>query len=152
MVVVTQCSGSSSSLGVDVEPNYKRMHEFITSEITHDILDVIHVMFGMIKEGIMEILNEWLGAFHIEMAAGRFGVQSLTFREFKTYGALELFGKKDPIVSRQWIMDIESTQQTSYCPERSRVRFSSCLLSDRARDWWDEVVHALGAEVMEDMK
>ena len=43
-------SGSSSSSSVDLID--KRLCEFISAEVTHDILDT-HVRFGTIKKGIM---------------------------------------------------------------------------------------------------
>lgn len=39
----------------------------------------------------------------------------------------------------------------SFYPDGLRVRFASCLLGDQSRNWWEEVGHALGAEVGEAM-
>ena len=41
--------------------------------------------------------------------------------------------------------------RTSFCPEGLKIRFASCLLKDRARDWWEEVDLALGGEALEMM-
>lgn len=57
--------GSGSGFGVGLLGD--QMQEFISSEITYIILEQTHVIFAMIKECIIEILDERLGAFHIEM-------------------------------------------------------------------------------------
>lgn len=41
--------------------------------------------------------------------------------------------------------------QTSFCAEGSKVRFGSCLLKDKAHDWWEDVDHTLGCVVVETM-
>ena len=44
-----------------------------------------------------------------------------------------------------------NTFSMSFCPEGSKVRFASCILKDRAQDWWEEVDFALGGEALETM-
>lgn len=58
MVVSTrgEDSGSGSSSGFGAEPINERIHEFITSKITHGTLDTTYVMFGTKKERVMELL------------------------------------------------------------------------------------------------
>ena len=58
---------------------------------------------------------------------------------------------KDPIVSRRWIVDMESAQLTSFCPEGSKVRYAVVCLRDRARDWWEIAIDSLGAQTVEAM-
>ena len=60
-------------------------------------------------------------------------------------------GVKDPIVARQWIVDIEYAQVTSFCHEGSNVRFVVDCLRERARDWWEGVSDTLGAPAIEAM-
>ena len=125
MVVRTHGKGSGSDSGVGIELIDEQMWKFISSEITRDILEQTHVIFGMIKEWIMEImqehldtyqykimelLNEQLEAFQSEIVTGHLGVQTPSFPEFKVCRALGFFGDKDPIVSHQWIDDMENTQ------------------------------------------
>ena len=46
--------------------------------------------------------------------------------------------------------DIKNDQRTFSCPNVSKVGFASCMLRDRARDWWVEVTIQVGsAEVAE---
>lgn len=56
----------------------------------------------------MELLDKRIGAFRIEIAAGQIRAQILSIREFKAYGAPELFRRKDAIARRQWIVDREN--------------------------------------------
>ena len=86
--------GSGSGLGVRQLDDQTR--EFISSEITCSILDQTPVIFGTIKEGILELLDERLSAFHTEVAA-MMGPHTLTFREFKACGAPDYHGLRAPL-------------------------------------------------------
>ena len=59
-----------------------QMWEFISSEITRSILKQNPVIFGTVKEGIMEVLEERLGSFRSGMVA-MMGARTLTFLEFR---------------------------------------------------------------------
>ena len=52
-MVITQ-GGSGSS----VEPVDERLRELIATEVTPDILDATPVIFGTIKEGILDLMEE----------------------------------------------------------------------------------------------
>ena len=53
------------------------------------------MIFGSVKEGIMEILDEHLGMFLMEiMAIVR--ARTLSFYDFHACGAPKFFGEKDP--------------------------------------------------------
>ena len=55
------------------------------------------MIFGSVKEGIMGILNERLGAFHTEIME-IVGAHTLSFRESHACGALEFFGRTPLLV------------------------------------------------------
>lgn len=74
-------------------------------------------MFGTIKNGIMELLDDRLRAFQANIAVE----QLEAHRELKACGALEFFGKEDPIASS--------------CHEGSKVGYGSCRQGDQFRDW-----------------
>ena len=59
--------------------------------VTHSILDSTPVLFGTLKEGILELINEWLRNFQAEISAGQIGARNPSFREF--------FGVKNSIAS-----------------------------------------------------
>ena len=107
-------SGSGSGSGAGTEPLDERMWGFISSEITCCVLDQISMIFGSVKEGILEImeerqevyhseivalLDERVRAFRAEITACQLGVRTPLFWEFKAYGAPEFFGAKNPIAS-----------------------------------------------------
>ena len=74
--------GSGSGSGVGIELISEQMWEFISSEITRGILEQTLVIFGSIKEGILEILDERFGTFPTEVMDIT-GAHTLSFREFR---------------------------------------------------------------------
>ena len=68
-----------------------QMHEFISSKITRSILEQNHVIYGTIKEGILEVLEEHLDSFHFDMVA-MMGACTLTFLEFWACRSPEFIG------------------------------------------------------------
>ncbi|XP_052621903.1 uncharacterized protein LOC111883756 [Lactuca sativa] len=143
--------GSGSGSGAGSEPVDDGLREFIASEITRGILEATPVIFGSIKEGIIELMGDRLRAFRSDLAYGQASTRTLSFKDFRGCGALDFHGVKNPIAARRWIADIESTQLTSFCPDGSKVRFAAACLRDRARDWWESVGDSLGASVIEAM-
>lgn len=101
-----------------------------------------------VKEGILEILDERLGAF-LSMMVAMMGALTLTFLEFRSCRPPKFFGKKDPIASTRWLVDVTNAFQTSSCLEGEKVRISSYPLKDRAHDWWEEVGYALRGDAVE---
>ena len=43
-------------------------------------------------------------------------------------------------------------QCMSFWPEGAKVGFASCLMRDRARNWWDEVTRVVGSAIVAMMK
>ena len=114
------------------------MREFISLEITDGIVEQTPVIFGMVKEEIMEVFNERFGAFRAEVMVI---VRSYTFSlcEFRVCGATMFYGEKDPIASRRWLENMANVFTMSFCPEESKVIYASYLLKDRAWDYQEEV-------------
>ena len=117
--------------GAGAESINERMWGFILSKINRGILEYTPMIIGTVKEGIMEILDERLGAFRTIIIT-IMGAHTLSFQEFRACRAPEFFGEKDPIASRRWLADMVNAFQTSFCPKGSTVKFASCLLKDRA--------------------
>ena len=103
------------------------------SDITRGILEQTHIIFGSVKEVIMENMYELLGTFYTEIMA-IVGDHTLSFHDFHACGAPEFFGEKDPISSKRWLVDIMNAFQIRFFPEGSKVRFASYPLKDRARE------------------
>ena len=128
--VGTSGAGEGSGLGSGTEQLDDQKREFISSEITCCILDQTPVIFGTVKEDILNILDERLSSFCSEMVA-LVGVCSLTFKEFGECGAPDYFGEKDPIAWRSWLADVANTFRTNIFAKGAKVRLVSCLLKDR---------------------
>ena len=126
-------AGEGSGSGSGDERMDEQTREFLSSEITRIIIDQTPVIFGSIKEGILEMMDERLSTFRTEMAAMMWS-RTLTFREFRACGAPDYHGARDPIASTRWLADVANAFRTSRCPEGDKVRLASCLLKDRARD------------------
>nr|KAJ0188621.1 hypothetical protein LSAT_V11C900471890 [Lactuca sativa] len=73
-------SGSGSGSGSGTDPMDERLHDLITAEVTHCILDANLVIFGTVKEGIIEIMDERIRSFQAEIAAGQIGARAPSFR------------------------------------------------------------------------
>ena len=131
MVAMRGGFGSGSGSGSGAGQLDEQLREFISSDITRNILEKTLVIFGTIKEGIMEVLAECLGSFRSDMVV-MMGPRNLIFHEFQTCGAAEFFWKKDPIVSRRWLTDVTYAFRTSSCPDGVKVILVCCLLKDRA--------------------
>ena len=82
------------------------------------------MLFGTIKDGILELMDEWLRTFRDDIVARQIGARTPSFREFKDCGAPNFFRVNDSIASRRWITDMENAQQTSFCPEGEKVGFT----------------------------
>ena len=53
------------------EPVDEGLREFIASEITKGILESTPIIFGSIKEGIIDLMEGRLRAFRSDMASGQ---------------------------------------------------------------------------------
>lgn len=127
-MVMSHCRGGFGyglGSGSGDEMNDERIRDFVSSKITHGILDATPVIFGTIKEGIMELLDERFGACRAEITVGLLGAQTLLFWAFKACIALDFFGAKDPISCRRWILDMENAQRMIFCPKGSKTGSNS---------------------------
>ena len=75
------------------------MRELIATEVMSGILDATLVLFGTVKEGMMEIMEERVRAFRAEIAAGQIWGGSPLFREFEASVMSEFFEVKDTNIS-----------------------------------------------------
>ena len=87
-------SGEGSGSGSGSEPVDEGLREFIASEITRGILESTPILFGSIKEGIMELMEDRLRAFRSDLASSQSGViwhlasQDLAHCPSRTSGAV----------------------------------------------------------------
>ena len=75
------------------------------------------MIFGLIKEGIPELMDERLSTFRAEVAA-MMGSRMLTFREFRACGAPDYHGAREPVASTRWLEDVANAFRTrsDWCP------------------------------------
>ena len=120
--------GSGSGSGTSSKPIDEALREFIAFKITIGILNATQVMFGSIKEGIMEFMEDRLWIFRVNLVASQSGTRTLSFKDFRGCGAPDFIMVKDPIITWCWIVYIECAQMTSFCHDGSKVRFvARCL-------------------------
>ena len=62
--------GEGSGSGLGSKPIHERLREFIASEITRGILESTPIIFGSLKEGIVELMEDRLRAFRSDMESG----------------------------------------------------------------------------------
>ena len=60
-MVVATCHGGVLVQAWELGPNDAELHEFITSDILRAILEATLVMFRLIQEGIIELMEGRLG-------------------------------------------------------------------------------------------
>lgn len=145
------CSGSGSGSNSGTKLIDERLGEFISAEVTCDILGATLVMLGTIKEWIIELMDERLRSFQTKIVAGQIGPRTPSFREFKVSEALEFFGIKDPIASWRWINGMKNAQRTIFGPEGENMGSASYLLRDRACVLREVVTLAIGLATVEVM-
>lgn len=87
-------------------------------------------MFRMIKEGIVEMIEEHFQTFQVKMFVGKHGARTLMFKDCWGCGAPEFFGVKDPNIARRRIANMECAQMTRFYPEGSKVRFVAGFLRE----------------------
>ena len=71
-------SGSFSGFGAKLID--KGLREFIASEVTRGILNATLVMFGSIKEGIIELIEDRLRIFRVNLATNQSRERILSFK------------------------------------------------------------------------
>ena len=74
------------------------------------------MIFSTINEGILELLDERLSLFRIEVVA-MMGSHTLTFKDFRACGAPDYHGAREPIASSKWFADVANAFRMSRFPE-----------------------------------
>ena len=71
--------GSGAGSGDTTDVIDERLREPIATEVTRGILDATPVIFGTIKKGMMEIMEEKLRAFRTEIVEVQVGARTPSF-------------------------------------------------------------------------
>lgn len=78
VVMSTRGVDFGSGLGTGANPINETICDFVMSGISCGIFYATLVMFSIIKEGVMELLDERLVDFRVEIAADQIGAQTLS--------------------------------------------------------------------------
>lgn len=80
-------SRSGSGLGTGTKLIDEGKHEFISLEIMRGVLDSNLVMFGLIMEGIIELMEEHFRTFRAKLAPRQYGARTSPSRITRDVGA-----------------------------------------------------------------
>ena len=92
-------SGSGAGSGDITDVIDERLHEIIAAEVTSSILDMTPVIFGMVKVGMMEIIDERLISLNVEFAAGQIGTGPPRFESSRRVGRQSFWGSGTPLLA-----------------------------------------------------
>lgn len=107
MVVSCHGHGSGSDLCLGTRTSDVELHELIATQVSRVFLQDMPDMFGMMNEGMIEIMDECMWSILVKLRTGQFGACNLTFLHFHACGAPEFQGKKELVLSMRWIVDVE---------------------------------------------
>lgn len=127
----------------DSELSEEAINDIIVVDITRFIREDEHGLISSLKEELISVMDERLRVLWNDMEAGHLKVWEVSFKEFHACGAPYFFRSRESNTSMHWIADVESAFHASFCPVEAKVRFATCILCDRARDWWCNVVWGL---------
>ncbi|CAI9264123.1 unnamed protein product [Lactuca saligna] len=125
--------------------------DIIAKEISRFMREDMPRLISFVMEEMISMIYERLRVLQADLEAGRLMTQKVFFRELDTCGAPCFFEGKDHIINMRCIIDMESTFCVNFYPEEANVRFATCILCDRARESWCEVVQNLELGEVESM-
>lgn len=97
MAVTRQGCGSGSSSRSNSKPGDAELRELLVVELLKVILEDMPEMFGKVKEGLIEMMDERIQTLRAELAVGQFMAHNLIFLDYRACGGPMFFRKKDPI-------------------------------------------------------
>ncbi|CAH1430306.1 unnamed protein product [Lactuca virosa] len=97
------------------------------------------------------MIDDRFSILRAELEASRPWSREVTFMEFDVCGAPQFMGNRQHIVSRCWIIDVESAFLASFYSTEAKFRFAACLLHNRDADLQRKVVQGLRLGVVESM-
>ena len=112
-------AGEGSASGSRASQLGEQMTKFISAEITRSILDQTPLIFGTVKEGILELLDSRLKDFRVEIATGQLGAPLGP----SVYRSLGSVGREYPVISS--------------CSQGSEVGYAPCLQESPFQEWID---------------
>ena len=71
-----------------------------------------------------------------------------TYKEFTSCKPIEFNGKGGALAYTRWVEKMESVIDISNCAIHQRVKYSACLLSEKALTWWNMQIQARTREAV----
>ncbi|KAJ9537587.1 hypothetical protein OSB04_030320 [Centaurea solstitialis] len=75
----------------------------------------------------------------------------VSFKNFRSSGVTEFFGKVDPLEALEWIRNTEKVFRITRVLDDDKVNFATALFKSRALTWWNATFAALGETEKESM-
>ncbi|KAJ9548050.1 hypothetical protein OSB04_020593 [Centaurea solstitialis] len=75
----------------------------------------------------------------------------VSFKNFRSSGVTEFFGKVDPLEALEWIRNTEKVFRITRVLDDDKVNYATALFKSRALTWWNATFAALGETEKESM-
>nr|KAJ0226254.1 hypothetical protein LSAT_V11C100045850 [Lactuca sativa] len=69
-----------------------------------------------------------------------------TYKDFMNCRPKSFHGTEGVVSLTRWIEKTESVFQTSFCPDKCKVRFPACTFADATLTWWNNQVNTIGID------
>ena len=114
--------------------------DIIVAKILRFIREDTNGLIRTVREELITMVDERLRISWAKFEDGWPLGRRVTFIEFNSCRSPHFFGCRDPILSMHWITIVVSGFHSSFCLAEAKFKFATCILHDRGRDWWCEVV------------
>ncbi|XP_024963866.1 uncharacterized protein LOC112504146 [Cynara cardunculus var. scolymus] len=77
--------------------------------------------------------------------------ERVSFKAFRSSGAIEFTGITDPVIAVQWIQNTEKVFRIAHVANEDKAIYASAMLTERALVWWDATFETLNENEKESM-
>ncbi|KAJ9544953.1 hypothetical protein OSB04_024660 [Centaurea solstitialis] len=70
----------------------------------------------------------------------------VSYKMFRSSGAIEFNGVVDPLVALQWLQNTEKVFRITRVLDEDQVNYATAMFTDRALTWWDATYETLSAD------
>lgn len=120
----------------DVSLSERDVYNIMTTEISRFTREDFPRLISIVMEELIAVVNEHLRILQAKLEDGWPWGYRVTFEEFDACGAPCFFSSREPIIIMCLVVDMVSSFQARFYPAKIKVRLATCILHDKARDWW----------------